>query len=106
MTLLVKQEKGQGSKVKDQKQRVPVMLRVQEFLEPSFFLNFDENRDCEFMDLLPHPLPLCLLSALPLLMLTYCFLSFPHKPFSMWQRNARAFIARLINFLPVSLLQI
>lgn len=41
MSLLVKQEKGQGSKVKHQKQCVPVMLRVQEFLEPSFFLNFD-----------------------------------------------------------------
>lgn len=41
MSLLVKQEKGRGSKVKHQKQRVPVMLRVQEFLEPSFFLNFD-----------------------------------------------------------------
>lgn len=40
MTLPVKQEKGRGSKVKHQKQHVPVMLRVQEFLEPSFFSFF------------------------------------------------------------------
>lgn len=66
MTVLFKSERGQGSKVKHQKEHALPHSneRSSRIFGAQIFLKFDQNRDCEFMD--PLFLP-CLLSGSPLL---------------------------------------